>query len=811
MPIRFIDRDEQYRYLEPAPFINISKSYQKQGDGEIVGSSYSITLTGKLLATQGSPFHEGTDHARDQTTSGWWSGSVSPVRDGTTEKYPLHGTYDAAEDETTIIGEEKWYKALQFKQKLLSNLFSKENEGLRIEVIPPSEDGEGGFIAFVKFESIDLPGHAPGNPNIIDYTINLTADYLLGPDGQILDRDDWESGSQDDNQGYKGWLVSSASESYDITEGDASSMVYDRNLMYGRGSGTGAGELMAQRKTYILTRTISATGKSKWNRETLKADGLEGFGDATGNRFDQKYAHNGRAWQQARGFIYDKITYGSNYLFGTDNSTATRKGGTEYETDEDSSGKNKPPTGDSTATNQPKNPDDIHLFGLNLPVPTNTNDKEIDQYKAYNYTRTQQADVRGGNFSVTETWTLAPKNIRALESVDFSISEDANSGLASVTINGTIVGLLDNADMWSDTDVTGVGKSTNPDRDPLRPADVDENFGGVDGDARGSKGTGGPDHATKNEPVSKYHNALRHYHLISPFMATTAQKLMDDVPEYSGLTINPVPRAKTVAQQIGTGTITYSLTYELKNRNIVPYVRNEMFTVSETYPGHVAAQHVVLGRRLGPVLQTIGTQTQWQRDFSITLNVDVHRENICVDSHNQIQPNIGDEDTCTGTAGTKPATNETIPDSKDMYDGNYRWVENPNYVSAQGGSTPFTSTRDISLSKPSAGMTYVNGAAGVGSAGTKTYALKEQSTAIKALIDSFNPSTYYEKGGSTPNITRKSYSNAPSESWNPKTGEYTYNVSWVYEINDPWQFPSTDYLAGANDDYLVQDQPGTEI
>tara|TARA_R110000824_G_scaffold168645_4_gene345630 strand:+ start:16262 stop:18670 length:2409 start_codon:yes stop_codon:yes gene_type:complete len=802
MPVRFIDRDDKYRYLEPAPFINLSKSYQKQGDGEIVGSSYAITLTGKLLATRGSPFHQGVDHARDQSTSGWWSGSTNPVRQGTTEKYPLHGTYDATLDAdgnpigTTVIGENKWYKALQFKQKLLSNLFSKENEGLRIEVIPPSEDGEGGFYAFVKFESLDLPGHTPGNPYIIDYTINLTADYLLGPDGQIIDRDDWEFGSQDDNQGYRGWLISTASESYDISEGDASGMVYDRRKMYGRdpsAANNAIGQLMAQRKTFTLTRTISATGKSKWNREIDKAQGLKGFvgdPDGEGNRFDQKYAKNGRAWQQARGFVYNKITYGQNYLFGIDDSTATRKGGTEYETDESSSGQNQPPTGDSRASIQPKDPDDIHLFGLNLPVPSNTSDKEIDQYKAYNYARTQQADVRGGNFSVTETWILAPKNIRALESIDFSITEDTNTGLVSVAINGSIAGLLDNADMWSASDATGVGDKDNPDRDPLRPFDVDENFG----EER--------DHAAKNAPVSKYHNALRHYHLIMPFMATTAQDLMIDMPEYSGLTINPVPTSKTSAQQIATGTITYALSYEAKVRNIVPYVRSEAFNVSETYPGHVAAQHVVLGRRLGPVLQTIGTQTQWQRDLTITLNVDVHREHICVDLKKQVQPNIGDEATCTGEAGKKKATDEAIPDSMSMYGTVYKWIKNPNYMAyaASPGTT-------ISQSKPSAGMVYVNGKPGVGSPDTKKYGLYEQSLGIAAIINSFNPYSYTGAGGGV----RKSYSNAPSESWDPKTGAYTYNISWVYELDDPWQFPTGDYLAGANNDWLASDVPGTEI
>lgn len=55
MPVRLTDSDGNINYLVPAPFINISKAYQKTGDGEIIGATYNITLSGKLLADRGSP------------------------------------------------------------------------------------------------------------------------------------------------------------------------------------------------------------------------------------------------------------------------------------------------------------------------------------------------------------------------------------------------------------------------------------------------------------------------------------------------------------------------------------------------------------------------------------------------------------------------------------------------------------------------------------------------------------------------------------------------------------------------------------
>ena len=44
-------------YISPAPFVDISKEYQKMNNGEIIGVQYSITLNGTLVADRGSPRH----------------------------------------------------------------------------------------------------------------------------------------------------------------------------------------------------------------------------------------------------------------------------------------------------------------------------------------------------------------------------------------------------------------------------------------------------------------------------------------------------------------------------------------------------------------------------------------------------------------------------------------------------------------------------------------------------------------------------------------------------------------------------------
>ena len=44
--------------------------------------------------------------------------------------------------------------------------------------------------------------------------------------------------------------------------------------------------------------------------------------------------------------------------------------------------------------------------------------------------------------------------------------------------------------------------------------------------------------------------------------------------------------------------------------------------------------------------------------------------------------------------------------------------------------------------------------------------------------------------------------NPPSESWNPKTGDWSYSISWIYELDDPHTTFSSSFFTNAFNDEL---------
>ena len=128
--------------LIPAPFVSVSKQYSKAGDGRIIGSIFSLTITGKMLAFKGSPDSSGTF---------WTSGG-----------YPS--------DET--VGTDSRLKAIIRKQEALRNLFSEEGLSLEFQ----SADGSAPMKCNPRMNSIEF------SPDVwyqtCDYTINLEADVV---------------------------------------------------------------------------------------------------------------------------------------------------------------------------------------------------------------------------------------------------------------------------------------------------------------------------------------------------------------------------------------------------------------------------------------------------------------------------------------------------------------------------------------------------------------------------------------------------------------------------------------------------------
>ena len=661
--------------LHPAPFVSVNKSFNKTGEGRVLSANYQITLTGHLVADMGSP-----------SSGGAFGGDIREV----------------------IPDSDDWYDSLQNKQLALRDLISNAAEGAELLITAPNAAANFSFI--VMPQSLDFPSHDPGDPKKSEYTIVLTAENL-----GVYDNDNF-------NQ-----MVTQATEAWDIQEADQYS--YDRDGLYGVShqdpdpEGTSpedssslsraylkanAGSIKAVKKSWVITRTCSATGKP-----IFEAPGV--------------YAAGGMGWEQARSYIVN-MGYGLSNL-----------------------------TRGNPANRMDKN-------SVNIPA----------SYVPYNYKRLASFDPLAATYTTIESWQLIEgEDNPVVESLDVSVSKGATSN-AIVTLNGVVQGLLDNAKNIQDAQVA------------LSDKDV----------------------------TKRWENAQAHYNEISDTLMMTARHMILELDEFKGANIKLVPLAqtKTVGQQPGAGTITYSINFEIKPNAAIPFAMDDSIIVNDTYPGHVNASHTVLGRKIGPVLQSIGTQTVWQRDLTLTMNVDVTVEKVCIDNNGNKLEGANSTAKCQAAA-TAIGTHDP-PGNPALY------VHNPNYVDIEAeldGGQPYSNS--FILAKP--GSAQIAGVT-VNPYTTKTSALYqrwEQAYRIKQIIDSFDPITYLitvdhtQTSGTSgyPNRVRKRFMNPPQESWNPRTGEWSFSITWIYEINDPWAFPSWTYVdpnTEDQDDKLDHPYPG---
>lgn len=158
--------------LIPAPYCSITKNYQRSANGEIIGSTFGIVLTGKLMAYKGSPKSDKT----------FW----------TLPDYPPN--------ETATIDNRLTY--LIRKQEALRELFNADGKTLIIQgadggqpltcnprVIGPIEFSSGPWVEY------------------IDYTINLEADRLYPSQEDIFTnliidaQESWSIDTQEEPEG----------------------------------------------------------------------------------------------------------------------------------------------------------------------------------------------------------------------------------------------------------------------------------------------------------------------------------------------------------------------------------------------------------------------------------------------------------------------------------------------------------------------------------------------------------------------------------------------------------------------------------
>jgi hypothetical protein len=302
-------------------------------------------------------------------------------------------------------------------------------------------------------------------------------------------------------------------------------------------------------------------------------------------------------------------------------------------------------------------------------------------YGGYNHSRSESIDKTNGTYSVSETWLLSSGT--AYENYSLSLSSSSDSTTQTVSINGTIKGL-----------------SSIPPSGTI--------FGGNFTDGR-------------NTP---YENATIKYNEVTGnggFGVTS--HIYKRVQNVTPVTINPTPKSISVGVNEFTGEITYDIQFDSRPLANVPGTLSELVTINDTYPGDVFASIPVLGRQTGPVLQYLGTRTEYRRDVSIDLVFE--------------PPQTTTTTTTTAAPGTPPqsttTTTTTLPPNQAI----------PKY-------------RDEYLY-------------------TKPTLWEPARTQINNIIKSVSPA--YEFG------IRKYFLNPPSESWNPKERRYTLNLTWTYELD----------------------------
>ena len=130
--------------IVPAPFLNIVKTYQKSGNGDIIGKVYNITVAGSLVTHMGSPNSSGI----------FWDQSGHPP----------------SED---IDGDSK-LAALFRKQEALRDLFSQEGKNFYAQ----AADGSQPISCYPRVNSINFSEGIWVER--CDYTIELETDTLDG-------------------------------------------------------------------------------------------------------------------------------------------------------------------------------------------------------------------------------------------------------------------------------------------------------------------------------------------------------------------------------------------------------------------------------------------------------------------------------------------------------------------------------------------------------------------------------------------------------------------------------------------------------
>ena len=171
--------------LVPAPNISFGKQYQSTSTGIPVGSSISITLTGYLIATQGSPtpagYNGGVATATFENTG--WAATIDDNDD-----YAARLTDAGSEDRLAILLAKSEALRTLFTGNILSggDLSNPYSRGPVKLIVEPLNGGQASEFLCQVDGDIQISDASGFWYNYVEYTVNLTCNSWSHSDNELL-------------------------------------------------------------------------------------------------------------------------------------------------------------------------------------------------------------------------------------------------------------------------------------------------------------------------------------------------------------------------------------------------------------------------------------------------------------------------------------------------------------------------------------------------------------------------------------------------------------------------------------------------
>lgn len=250
MPVRVFHNGNACT-IRPTPLVSISQSLQKNGAGEAFGSIYTITLTGTIIADQGSPYAIKQDGSR-YDFFGTPPNSIGPY--GAFDNNTSHFSGRPPQQKISTI---EASDAIFSKQRALRALFAQDGRKLEISDF---NDNEPTIICYPRLVG-DIQFEEGIYVDICKYTITLEADVLLNKD-LIVDEEGTLVSTDNGIQ-----ILTNAKEDALIASGAA--FINDYSEEWTLEADDALGESLETPRSYRISHSINATGKTHYNASGL--------------------------------------------------------------------------------------------------------------------------------------------------------------------------------------------------------------------------------------------------------------------------------------------------------------------------------------------------------------------------------------------------------------------------------------------------------------------------------------------------------------------------------------------------------------